>query len=56
MHLAPQLSTFFGLTTGIGFLMILSGVSKKALEWTRPRRVCPGCRREIRDGRCACLH
>jgi hypothetical protein len=56
MSLAPQLATFFLLTTGVGFLMILSGVGKKALDWTRTRRVCPGCRHEIRHGRCACLH
>jgi hypothetical protein len=56
MSVAPQIATLFAVTTGVGYLMILSGVGKKALDWTRARRVCPSCRREIRAGRCACLH
>ena len=48
--LAPQLAMLFALTTGIGFLMILSGVGKKGLEWTRRRRLCPSCGREVHEG------
>jgi hypothetical protein len=55
MTVTPQLAMLFALTTGIGFLMILSGVGKKGLEWTRRRRLCPSCGREIRRRRCACV-
>jgi hypothetical protein len=50
-----HVATLFMLTTGIGFLMILSGVGKRALDWTRRRRLCPSCGREIRGRRCACV-
>ena len=46
----PQLATTFALTTGIGFLMVLSGLGKSMLELKRRRRSCPSCGRHI-DGR-----
>jgi hypothetical protein len=35
------------LTPAIGYLMALAGLQKSALEWRRPRRVCPSCGRTI---------
>jgi NADH pyrophosphatase NudC (nudix superfamily) len=52
MTLDPQLTTLFALTTGIGYLMIQSGLQKSMLEWRRRKRLCPSCGRE--SGVCAC--
>lgn len=35
------------LTVGIGWMMVMAGVQKSALEWRRRRRICPSCGREI---------
>jgi succinate dehydrogenase/fumarate reductase-like Fe-S protein len=35
------------LTLGIGWLMVVAGVQKSALEWRRRRRICPSCGRQI---------
>ena len=51
--LDPQTVALLASTTGIGFLMILSGVQKRALEWKPRRRRCPACGREVRGG-CGC--
>ena len=52
--LTPQIAAAFVVTTGVGFLMMLSGVQKSLLEWRRRRRTCPSCGRHI-DGRtCGC--
>jgi hypothetical protein len=48
--LTPQLTAIFVATTGVGFLMIVSGVQKSMLEWKARRRCCPSCGRAI-DGR-----
>ena len=54
MRLDPQLAILLATSTGAGFLMLLSGIQKSALEWRRRRRLCPSCGRHI-DGRtCAC--
>ena len=39
-------------TMGAGYLMIVSGVFKNALEWKRRRRICPSCGRH--DEMCTC--
>ena len=52
--LDPQLAALFASTTGVGFLMILSGVGKNALEWKHRRRRCPACGRYIRSRACGC--
>jgi hypothetical protein len=49
-QLDPQLAAAFAVTTGIGFLMLISGVHKSLLEWRQRRRPCPSCGRII-DGR-----
>lgn len=52
--LTPQLSAVFVVTTGVGFLMILSGVQKSLLEWRQRRRTCPSCGRHIHGRTCGC--
>jgi hypothetical protein len=42
--LDPQLTLLFALTTGVGYLMMLSGVGKSMLVWKR-RSACPSCGR-----------
>jgi len=54
MALDPQLVALAVGTTGVGILMTLAGLQKSALEWRRPRRICPSCGREIRSRTCAC--
>jgi hypothetical protein len=49
-NLDPQLLAMLVGTTGVGFLMMLAGVQKSALEWRRRRRCCPSCGRVI-EGR-----
>jgi hypothetical protein len=44
--LDPQLTTLFVVTTGIGYLMIQSGLQKSMLEWRRRKRHCPSCGRQ----------
>ena len=43
--LDPQLTALFALTTGVGYLMMLSGVGKSLLVWKR-RNPCPSCGRQ----------
>ncbi|HEX9416222.1 MAG TPA: hypothetical protein VF895_05895 [Gaiellaceae bacterium] len=54
MRLDVQLTALLASTTGVGFLMIVSGVHKSALEWRSRNRVCPACGRLIRDRTCGC--
>lgn len=51
--LSPELAALFALTTGVGFLMLFSGVQKSALEWRRRQRRCASCGREISGRVCA---
>jgi hypothetical protein len=48
--LTPQLAALFVATTGVGVLMMFSGVHKSLLEWRNRRRQCPSCGRTV-DGR-----
>lgn len=48
-ELDPQLVAAFAVTTGVGFLMLVSGVHKSLLEWRNRQRHCPSCGRII-DG------
>jgi hypothetical protein len=54
MTVDPQLAALLATTTGVGFLMIVSGVHKSVLEWRDRARVCPACGRQIRDRTCGC--
>jgi hypothetical protein len=47
MTLDPQLTTLFAVTTGIGYLMIQSGLQKSLLEWRKRKRSCPSCGRQL---------
>ncbi|HZS31213.1 MAG TPA: hypothetical protein VFA37_08150 [Gaiellaceae bacterium] len=53
MHLDPQLAIAVVTTLGAGWLMMVAGVQKNALEHRRRRRVCPSCGREIQARVCA---
>jgi hypothetical protein len=44
----------FALTTGVGFLMVFSGLGKSMLELKRRRRSCPSCGRHIEGRVCGC--
>jgi NADH pyrophosphatase NudC (nudix superfamily) len=48
--LDPQILAMLVGTTGVGFLMLMAGVQKSALEWRRRKRHCPSCGRSI-EGR-----
>ena len=48
----PQMMIIAALTTGVGYLMIQSGLSKSALELKRRRRTCPSCGRHLET--CGC--
>lgn len=50
MALDPQLMALFVATSGVGYLMIMSGVQKSLLDWKR-RRACPACGRRP----CGCV-
>jgi hypothetical protein len=52
MSPASHIVALLALTTGIGYVMILAGTSKNALEWRRRRRICPSCGRDVRA--CGC--
>jgi NADH pyrophosphatase NudC (nudix superfamily) len=54
MELDPQLTAAFVVTTGIGFLMMFTGVEKHLLEWRRAKRHCPSCGRRIERRSCGC--
>jgi hypothetical protein len=46
MHLELQVVLPMALTTGVGWLMIESGVLKHLLDRRHDRRVCPSCGRD----------
>jgi hypothetical protein len=52
MQLDPHVAIVAAATLGAGWLMMVAGIQKSALERRRRRRVCPSCGREIRDRVC----
>ena len=40
------------LTIGIGWVMMVAGVQKSALEWRQRRRICPSCGRQMQTRVC----
>jgi len=52
MHLDPNIALLGILTCGAGYLMIVAGLSKRALELKRRHRICPSCGREIQARVC----
>ena len=53
MTLEPEVAALFAVTTGAGFLMILSGLQKSMLELRGRRRTCPSCGKHIERRVCA---
>ena len=53
MHVDPNIAIVAILTSGAGYLMIVAGLQKSALEWRRGRRVCPSCGRRIHNRVCS---
>jgi NADH pyrophosphatase NudC (nudix superfamily) len=47
MRLDPNIAILAVVTLGSGYLMVVAGVGKSALEWKRRQRVCPSCGRQI---------
>jgi hypothetical protein len=52
MHLDPNIALVAAVTCGIGYLMIVAGLSKSALELKRRPRICPSCGRQIQARVC----
>jgi hypothetical protein len=52
LTLDPHIMTIAALTSGIGYLMIQSGIAKSALELKRRKRICPSCGRHLET--CGC--
>jgi hypothetical protein len=43
--LDPHVAIVVVLCMTVGYVMLVAGFSKNALEWKRKRRVCPSCGR-----------
>jgi NADH pyrophosphatase NudC (nudix superfamily) len=52
MHLDPNIAIVAVLTSGVGYLMVASGVHKSLLEWRRSTRLCPSCGRAMTSRVC----
>jgi hypothetical protein len=52
--MTPQSVLFLASAAGVGLLMVVAGVEKRALEWRRRRRICPRCGRLIPGRICCC--
>jgi hypothetical protein len=55
MTLDPHVVTLAAGTLAVGWLMVLAGLQKSALERRKQKRICPSCGREIRNHGCGCL-
>jgi hypothetical protein len=53
MRLDPNIALLAVVTCGVGYLMLLAGVRKSALEWKRRQRICPSCGRLIEARVCS---
>jgi hypothetical protein len=47
MELDLNIALLAVLTCGVGYLMLVAGIQKSALEWRRRERRCPSCGRHI---------
>ena len=47
MDFDPNIAIIAVLTSGVGYLMVVSGIHKSMLEWRRSTRLCPSCGRVI---------
>jgi hypothetical protein len=53
MHLDTNITTLIAASCGIGYLMIVAGLHKSALELKRRQRLCPSCGRIITTRVCS---
>ena len=53
MHFDPKITILIAVSCGIGYLMIVAGLQKSALELKRRRRNCPSCGRIIEARVCS---
>ena len=53
MHFDLNIAIIAVLTSGVGYLMVVAGLQKSALERKRSRRVCTSCGREIHHRVCS---
>jgi hypothetical protein len=49
----PHIAIIAVLTSGVGYLMVASGIHKSMLEWRRNGRLCPSCGRLIQARVCS---
>ena len=54
MMLNVHFVLFMIVTCGVGYVMMVAGLQKSALEWKRRRRICPSCGRQIERSVCSC--
>jgi hypothetical protein len=52
MELDPNLAIIVAVTCGVGYLMMIAGLGKNALELRRRERTCPSCGRHIQARVC----
>jgi hypothetical protein len=52
MHFDPNIAVLIAVTCGVGYLMTVAGLSKRALELRRRHRICPSCGRQIQARVC----
>ena len=53
MHVDPNVTILTAVSCAIGYLMIVAGVQKNALEHKRRQRSCPSCGRIIEARVCS---
>ena len=53
MHFDPNITILTAVSCGIGYLMIVAGLQKSALELRRRQRNCPSCGRIIEARVCS---
>jgi hypothetical protein len=52
MELDPNTVVIAAITCGVGYLMIVAGLNKSALELRRRQRICPSCGKHLRSRVC----
>ena len=53
MHVEPHIIILTAVSCAIGYLMIVAGLQKSALELKRRKRLCPSCGRIIEARVCS---
>jgi hypothetical protein len=52
MAFHPNMVILTVLTSGVGYLMVVTGIHKSLLEWRRSGRLCPSCGRALETRVC----